>query len=241
VRVENLFTPGDLVSPRHGPFHGAHPVDQGVPVGGAECAQHRFGRGVRSDRRREVFGHGRAALPGIRGIPAAVRLRRIHCGLPASVHSPGSYKPRHMVDVARRPRTPRPPRGEALSVARSVASGPLAVDPAEARRLIQSLIVGQRGDVATLLVQHQSDPRRLATLALKPVSPRRRVDQQEFRQLHIHAPILSMTPDYGPIPTLQGHPPSSQPGQQALIGGFAISYCRPAEITLGGSEPDDSR
>ena len=75
------------------------------------------------------------------------------------MHPPFGEQPLDVADVALRPLAARAPGGEALAEGALVAPAHLAVDPPVAERLVERLVVGERGRLGrALLGEHELDP-----------------------------------------------------------------------------------
>ena len=88
------------------------------------------------------------------------------------MHPAFAEQPLDVVDVALRPLAARAPGGEALAEGELVAAAHLAVDPPVAERLVERLLVGERGRLGrALLGEHELDPNPVAVVLTEPSSP----------------------------------------------------------------------
>ncbi len=111
-------------------------------------------------------------LRGVEGAPGAVRLRRLDRRDPGSLELPLALEPRDPLLVRRRPVAPRLARREELQAAPLVQPVHRAVDPAEAERLLDGLVVARALSVRPLLVEDEPDRVALLVPLREPAAPR---------------------------------------------------------------------
>ncbi len=144
-----------------------------------------------------------AGLSGVGAVPSTVRFRSTHLVLAGSVHSVGGDSPLCDDGVPTRPRAAGSSRREASSERRVVATPQLAVDPAEADRLLGRLVVrGRRRIARPLLGQNEPDPRRVGVMGPQPSSPLTSASERQLWELHgAHripdGPIRARSPSKG--------------------------------------------
>ena len=117
------------------------PVEDGVPIRTRERLKHRLCAGIGTQGSSEILRHLDAGLPGIGGLPSTVLFRLPHLVFTGSMHSAGSDQPFSDGGVPLRPRAASFSRRETSSERSAVTTSQLTINPAEADRLVKSLVV----------------------------------------------------------------------------------------------------
>jgi hypothetical protein len=174
------------------PLGGLQPIQDGVPVLAGQGLEHRCRVGTVGQRRREIIRDLDGGRAGVGGIEPAVGTGPLDRGQPRRVHPALLDQPPDVRHVASRPRAACGPWGEALAVGRPAAgSADLAVDPAEAQRLVQRLGVDQGGRFGGALArQGQPDSGGVGVVLVQPTAPPGGIGHGQLGQLGGHRPSV---------------------------------------------------
>src|SRR4051794_18361052 len=147
------------------------PVEDRVSVVAAEPGEERLRRRPRVELALEIIRDRGAALAGVGGVPAAVRLGPLDLGAPSGPHFPLGDQLLRLGPIDLRPPPAWPPRRIPLEEVALVKRLAAAVDPAEAERDLNPLRVPAALDARALLGHLNPYPVRYGVMVLKPLLP----------------------------------------------------------------------
>ena len=150
----------DPPGPRLRLLGASDPIENGVPIRTGERLKHCLSTRIGAQGLRQVLWNVSAGLPGVGGTPATISHGLLHLLLARSVHAAGVAHPFGDGDVPLRPRSPGAAGSESSLERRVVTPFELPVDPAEADRLVERLVVGERCRVRHALLR-QDQPHAL--------------------------------------------------------------------------------
>ena len=161
------------------------PVKNGIPIRTCEHLEHRLRTGIGIQGRHEIAGHFHAGLSGVGGLPSTILFRLPHLVFARLIHSAGSDQPFSDGGVPLRPRAANFSGRETPSKRCGVATLQLTINPAEADRLVQRLVVRERCRISrSLLGQDQPDTLCIGVMDTQPSSPFVSVRDQELWKIH---------------------------------------------------------
>ena len=134
------------------------PVEDGVPIRTCEHFKHCICARIGTQGSDEILRHLNAGLPSVGGLPSTILFRLPHLVFTGSMHSAGGDQSFSDGSVPLRPRASSFSRRETSSERSGVTTPQLAINPAEADRLVKCLVVrdGCRID-RSLFGQYQPD------------------------------------------------------------------------------------
>ena len=136
------------------------PVEDGVPIRTCESLKHHFCARIVTQGGEEILRHFNAGLPSVGGLPSTVFLRLPHLVFTVSMHSAGGDQRFGDGSVPLGPRAASLSRCETSSERTGVTTPQLTIDPAEADRLVERLVVRDVCRIdRSLLGQYQPDTR----------------------------------------------------------------------------------
>ena len=179
----------DLASTSLGALHRLDAMQNRVAILAGEPTEHRLRRRFSLKRSCQVVGHAGLRGASVGGLPTPVGRCALDLGDPRSLHPAFADQPLGECRVPLRPAAPWPPWRETLKVRSLVAAANLTVDPPEADRLLEGLVVGEarrreaRRRGRALLRQYEHDARPIGVVAPEPLTPRARVRDNQFAVL----------------------------------------------------------
>ena len=117
------------------------PVEDRVPIGTRECSKHQLCSRIGTQGNGEILRHLDAGLSGVGGLPSTILSRVTHLVSAPLMHSAGGDQPFCDGNVSLRPRASGFSRRKTSSECGAVAAAYLTINPSEADRLVQRLVV----------------------------------------------------------------------------------------------------
>src|SRR5436190_15582496 len=187
----------ELLNPARSSFGSLHRLDamqDRIAILAREPLEHRLRVRLSRKRSRQVGRHARRRGARISDLPPAVGFCALNFGDPRPLHPALADQPLREHRVALRPAAPRPPRRETLEVRSFIAAASLAVDPPEADRLLESLVVAEaRRRGRALLREHEHYAGPIGMVVSEPFAPGPRVRYDQFPELTADSGTSSMT------------------------------------------------
>src|ERR1700677_3947950 len=120
------------------------PIQNGVAIRAGQRFEHCLGPRVGLQGYRQIRWHLDVGLPGVRRRPPAIRLRFPDLFRTRWMHSARGTQPLGLSHIPLRPRAPGIARCESSPERFAVTSPELPIDPAEANRFVESVVVAER-------------------------------------------------------------------------------------------------
>src|ERR1700733_8486149 len=117
------------------------PIEDRVAIRACEPRKHRTCARIGAQGGDEILRHLNAGLPSVRGLPSTVLFRLPHLVVTGAMHSAAGDQSFSDRSVPLRPRASSLSRRETSPERRGVTAPQLTIDPAEADRLLERLVV----------------------------------------------------------------------------------------------------
>src|SRR4051812_27365951 len=174
----------NLARPSFGSLHRLDAMQDRIAILAREPLEHRLGVRLGRKRSRQVGRHVRPRGARISHLPSALGLRTLNFGDPGRLHPALADQPLREHRVPLRPAAPRPPRRETLEVRSFIAAANLAINPSEADRFLESLVVAEaRRRGRALFREHEHYAGVIGMVVSEPIAPRPDVRDDQFPKL----------------------------------------------------------